>query len=67
VTVLNIRISETGGNPWKFEIDNLAREDATGRELSVADQFEVAIKAFIQEHLKPDSQIRQTPIKGSRV
>jgi hypothetical protein len=67
VTVLTIRISETGGNPWKFEIDNLAREDATDRERSVADQFEVAIKAFIQEHLKPGSQIPQLPIKGTRV
>jgi hypothetical protein len=67
VTYLLIRISENDGNPWKIDLDNLAREDATGRERALADELETTVKAYIRAKMKPGSERPQKPIEGSRV
>ncbi len=66
MTVLNIRISETGGAPWKIDIDNLSREDATGKEIAFADEIESSVKEFIRGRMKPGSEVAQPKVNGSR-
>lgn len=67
MTVLNIRISETGGAPWKIEIDNLSREDATEGEKALADSVELATRDFLRGLMKPGTEVKQDEIPGSRV
>lgn len=64
---LVIRITETGGAPWRIEIDNLSREDATGKERAMADEIEVAVKSFVWGRMKPGSEVPQAQVPGSRV
>jgi len=67
MTYLTIRISETGGNPWKIELDNLKREDATDREVALTDELETFVKAHLRAKMKPGSERPLPPIPGSRV
>jgi len=66
VQYLVIRISETGGNPWKIDLDNLPREDATPKELAMSDELEIVVKAYLQAKMKPGTEVKQPKIEGSR-
>jgi len=64
---LVIRISEIGGNPWRIDLDNLAREDSTEKERALTDELEVVTKAWFRQMMRPGSETSHPPIPGSRV
>lgn len=51
--IVQVRISETGGNPWKIDIDNLSREDATLKEKTMAYIIEGVLKEHFERMSKP--------------
>ena len=64
---LVVRISETGGNPWMMQVDNLSREDATEKEKTMADEIEVVVMAYLKQRMKPGTAIAYPKPEGSRV